>query len=207
MNVVLPVTVAVEGPTDVPVVRRVLSLVGCSVHVVHGRSGKDLINRNLLGYNNAARFSPWLVLRDLDHDADCAAQLVANVLPNPAAWMRLRIAVRATECWLLADSERISRFLRVKRSLVPADPEQLADPKGALVNLARRSHIASVREDIVPSPGMSSRVGPGYVSRISEFALNDWRPDVAMNRSDSLRRCIERVREFSAYLEVIKRRR
>ena len=63
------VTVAVEGPSDLSILRRVLEYAGCTVHVVHGRGGKNQINANLTGYNNAARFAPWVVLRDLDHDA------------------------------------------------------------------------------------------------------------------------------------------
>ena len=39
---------------------------------MHGKKGKDGLLRNLDGYNRAARFSPWVVLVDLDHDADCA---------------------------------------------------------------------------------------------------------------------------------------
>lgn len=197
----LPISVAVEGQSDVAVVRRILAIVGCSVHVVYGRTGKAALDASVPGYNNAARFAPWLVLRDLDHDAPCGPELVTRVLPNRSQWMRFRVAVREMESWLLADSEMLSRYFKVSRALVPNEPERLPDPKLALVNLARRSRSSAVRRDMVPQPGTSSTVGPGYVSRISEFAGTHWRPDVARLNSLSLHRCIERVAELRAYLQ------
>ncbi len=198
----LPVSVAVEGQSDVAVVQRILALVGCSVHAIYGRSGRATIERSLPGYNNAAHFAPWLVLRDLDTDAPCAAELARRILPHPAEWMRFRIAVREVESWLLADPERLSGYLRVSRTSIPHDPDSLADPKATLVNLARRSSAASVRADMVPELGVSAAVGPGYVSRVSEFAGNYWRPEVATLNSASLRKCIQRARELRGYLDI-----
>ena len=187
--------------TDVPVLTRVLGLVGCSIDVVHGQRGKAEIDKSIGGYNSAARFSPWVVLRDLDSDAPCAADLVLRTLPASSQWMRLRIAVRAVESWLLADAEALSDFLRVRRAIVPPDPDGLADPKGTLVNIARRSRLRAIRQDMVPEVGMTSRVGPAYSSRITEFARTRWRPEVARERSDSLRRCVESVRSLREAFE------
>ena len=196
----LPVTVAVEGASDVPVLRKVLEHCGCTIHVVHGRAGKGQIDRNLKGYNNAARYSPWVVLRDLDHDAQCPKALVDRLLPAPAHWMRLRIAVREIESWLLADPERMARFLRLRRRALPGDLDQLADPKQALVNLARQSPISAIRQDMVPAPGTSGSVGPAYVSRITEFAKDHWRPAVAVRNSESLRRSVDRIGTLLEYV-------
>jgi len=190
-------TIAVEGRADVPIVRKILEHVGYEVGVVHGQAGKATIDRNLRGYNNAARYAPWLVVRDLNGDAPCAPELVHRLLPQPAPRMHFRIAVRVAEAWLLADDEQIKRFLRVNRALVPQYPETLPMPKRTLIDLARRSRIRSIREDMVPRPGSSATVGPAYVSRVGEFAREFWRPDVALDRSDSLRRCIERLRQWT----------
>ena len=113
--------------------------------------------------------------------------------------MRFRIAVREVESWALADPARVSRFLRIHQALVPGSPDQLDDPKQTLVNLARRSRVAAIRTDMVPAVGMSGPVGPAYTSRIAEFALEHWRPSVAVENSDSLRKCVERLKEFSAF--------
>ena len=196
-----PITVAVEGASDLPVVRRILDFAGCSVHVVHGLAGKRHLNRNLHGYNNAARFAPWLVLRDLDHDAQCAAGLVQRLLPAPSKWMRFRVAVREVESWVLADPTSVSRYLRIRQALVPESPDQLLDPKQTLVNLARLSPIAAIRADMVPAVGMSNTVGPAYASRIGELAAHHWKPGVAVENSDSLRRCVDKLKELSTFFD------
>lgn len=183
-----PVTLVIEGVIDSAVARRLLGEVGLAVAAEHGGTGKATIDRYLRGYNNAARFSCWLVLRDLDHDAGCAPALRARLLDRPAAHMRLHVAVRAVEAWLLADGERISAFLRVTRTLVPGTPERLDDPKRTLVALARRSRSRAIREAMVPAPGATAAVGPDYASFLVDYASSHWRPEVAEQRSEDLGR-------------------
>lgn len=192
-------TLAVEGVADQAVLRKVLESEGFDTYAVHGLRGKSNLDASLAGFNNAAQFSPWLVVRDLDHDDVCGAALANALMPAPGRWMRFRVAVRETESWLLADPESLASYLRVRRALVPVDPEALPDPKQALVNLARRSRSTAVVADMVPPPGLSADVGPAYTARVSEFALAYWRPGTAAQNSPSLRRCIERVRELAAY--------
>lgn len=198
----MTISVVVEGATDLPVVEKILSSLGCSVKAAYGLNGKHSVMRNLQGYNNAAQFEPWLALRDLDGDAPCAGELVRSTLPRPAEWMRYRVAVREVEAWLIADPQALSRFLRVRRALVPGSPESLEDPKRSLVNLARRSASASIRRDMVPEPGLSVEVGPGYSSRVREFVEQYWRPEIAALNATSLQRCIARVQELLAFRQV-----
>ena len=187
------VTIAVEGATDIPVVRRLLAEAGHALAIAHGGHGKGPLDRNLVGYNNAARFAPWLVMRDLDHDAECAPAIASDLLPAPAEHMRLRIAVREMESWLIADAESLAAFLSVKSSRIPPDPDTLDDPKQALVTIARHSRRREIRDDMVPAVGTSITVGPAYGSRIEEFAREHWRPAVAANRSNSLKRTLDRL--------------
>jgi hypothetical protein len=192
------VTVAVEGTADVAVVQRVLESVPLALGGVYVLNGKGRLDQRIADYNHASRYTRWLVLRDLDQDAACAPALVQRLLPQPAPHMCLRIAVRATEAWLLADRERLSRFLGVARNVIPLDPEKMVNPKQALVNLARKSHQRAVREDLVPAPGTTAQVGPGYTARLIEFASQLWRPDVAAQQSDSLRRCLAALRKAAS---------
>ena len=187
------VTVALEGDCDVPVIRKLLAATGHELAIVQGLRGKTFLTANLMGYNNAARFSPWLVVRDLDHDAECAGELIAKLLPVPSAKMMLRIAVRETEAWLLADKASVAVFLSVAKSRVPTDPDGLEDPKQSLVNLARQSKKTAIRQDMVPPVGWSGVVGPAYMSRIEEFARDHWNPSEAAKSSDSLKRCFSRL--------------
>jgi hypothetical protein len=191
------VTVAVEGLADIPVVERLLATVGLGVGPVHVLGGKDKLDGRLNGYNNAARHAPWLVLRDLDSDAACAPELVSARLGSPSAGMHFRIAVRATEAWLMADRQRLARFLGVPEARVSAAPEALTDPKRTLVDLARRSRFRAVRDDMVPARATSAQVGPGYTSRITEFVQEYWRPAVAARLSPSLAGCLGSLRTLT----------
>jgi hypothetical protein len=186
----------VEGPLDEVVLARLLSETGAALGTVYGRKGKgDLLGR-LARYNEAARFSPWAVLVDLDRDAECAPQFRKEWLPEPAPHMCFRVVVRAVEAWLLADRQGLADYLQAPLAKVPAGPEQVNDPKDRMVALARLSRRKAILEDMVPRPGGGSRVGTAYVARLIEFARDHWRPAVAARNADSLRRCCERLHEL-----------
>lgn len=188
------VTVAAEGISDAAIADRLCRLCGHTPLGAHGLIGKPALDRGLAGYNQAARVSPWLALRDLDHDAECPAVLVHSLLPRRAAKMLLRVAVRSAEVWLLADRERIARYLSVPVARVPDFPEALERPKRALVDLARRSRNRSIREEMAPAAGRSTEIGPGYTARVIDFATRHWDPVAAAERSDSLARCIRALK-------------
>ncbi len=197
----LPVvfSAAVEGPTDEVVLRRVVESCGAALGAVYGKNGKDLLRRQLHHYNQAANFSPWIVLIDLDQDADCAPAARASWLTAPAPQMHFRIAVRAVESWLLADRETLAAFLSISEAHIPAEPELLNNPKATLVNLARRSRRRILREEMTPRPGSGRSVGPAYTSRLIEYAQTYWRPDLALRQADSLSRFCKRLTEFIAH--------
>ena len=184
------ISAAVEGIVDEAVVRRLIAHGGGTPGAVYGRQGKSLLRQRIAGYNNAAQRVPWIVLVDLDRDADCAPPLRNAWLPQPASHLCFRVAVREVEAWLLADAERLADFLGVPRSRVPAQPESLNDPKEILVNLARTSRRRDIREDLVPRPEGGRQVGPAYSSRLIEFVSGRWRPEIAARRAESLRRAI-----------------
>ena len=70
------IAAAVEGLTDEAVVERLIDHAGGKVGTVYGKKGKSHLCQKIAGYNNAALRAPWLVLVDLDADADCAPALV-----------------------------------------------------------------------------------------------------------------------------------
>ena len=191
-------TIAVEGISDEAIIRRLCILTGVNVGSVHGKRGKPKLDANITGYNAAAQYGPWLVVRDLNGDAPCAPALRSQLLPALSEGMYLRIAVRSVESWLLADRNGVADFLGISRSLVPRSPETLEKPKRTFVNLARRSRRRLIREDIVPMVGLSSEVGAGYTSRIIEFATHYWNPQDAALYADSLRRCIQDLEQIAS---------
>jgi hypothetical protein len=195
-----PVTIsaAVEGIVDEAVVRRLIAWADGHPGPVYGKNGKSALRRNISGYNNAARHAPWVVLVDLDRDADCAPPFRRHWLPEPAPQLCFRVAVRQVEAWLMADAETLAAYLGVKPRRIPVAPETLPNAKVEMVNIARRSRRHAIRQDMVPRPGSGRAVGPAYTSRLTEYAMRHWRPGVAAQHADSLRRainCLKRLVE------------
>jgi hypothetical protein len=193
------ITGAVEGDLDEAVLRRVVGGAGLSLGTIHGRKGKRFLLQAINGYNNAARFSPWIVLVDLNGDGGCAQECVGQWIPNRAPHMCFRVAVRTVEAWILADRERIASWLGVSVVRIPEDPDRLENPKRSLVDLARRSRRRSIRDDLVPREASGRSVGTLYTARMIEYVqdeIDGWRPEWALRVSDSLRRCIASIEQF-----------
>jgi hypothetical protein len=190
-----PVSGAVEGVVDEAVVRVLLKHAGRITGAIYVQNGKPRLLAKLAGFNAAARFQPWLVLFDLNGDADCAPGFLGELAYQPARYMILRIAVRQIEAWLMADRERLARYLRISRDLIPRDPESELDPKQTMVNLARRSRDRHIRGDMVPTAQSGRKTGPNYAGRLIEFTTLEWRPAAASECADSLNRCIQRLNE------------
>jgi hypothetical protein len=193
-------TLAFEGATDEPILRRLCAHVGATVLTTYPASGKSKLDAKIPAYNNAARHAPWLVLRDFDHDATCQGALVRALAPQRSEYMCLRLAVRASEAWLLADRQSLSHFLSVRLRDIPTDPETLTNPRETLINVARKSKKRAIREDMVPRSGASRAVGPGYTSRIIEFSSSYWDPAAAAGSSQSLQKCIAAMTELASQL-------
>ena len=187
------VCVATEGPIDTSVARRICDEVDLEIAAVHGERGKGRLDRSLGGYNAAARHGLWLVLRDLNTDAGCAPYLRERLLATPSPGMVFRIAVHEVESWLMADQVSFARYFSVSEGLLTRDPESVRHPKEHLVNVVRRSRSRRMREDVVPRDRSKARIGPGYTSRLIEYVRSAWSPALASTRSDSLRRCLDRL--------------
>ncbi|MCC7352745.1 MAG: DUF4276 family protein [Anaerolineae bacterium] len=199
----IPVSLAAEGPLDEQVLRRLLqqSRRPFVAGVCYGKRGKDHLQQNVSRFNQAAVHVPFIVLTDLD-DEDCPPGLVSRWLPQGrSSNLILRIAVREVEAWLLADRERFAEFLRIAVTKIPQQPDDCADPKSLLVNLARRSRRRDIREDIVPAPGSTSRVGKNYIGQLMRFVLNEWSVDEAARQcSPSLDRAMRAIQSFTPTL-------
>jgi hypothetical protein len=191
---------AVEGLVDEVVLRRLIRLVGAEPGAIYGRHGKQFLQKNLAAYNCAAESLPWVVLVDLDMDAECAVPFRAAWMPRPAPYLCFRVAVREIEAWLLADRERLAAFLGVPQRMIPPDPEAVPDPKHLMVSLAQRSRERRLRHEMVPRWGSGRVVGPAYNARLIRFVTDNrkgWRPEVAAQESPSLRRALACLRRLA----------
>jgi hypothetical protein len=188
----------VEGPPDAAVARQLIRHCGHEFGVAFGKQGLGFIRAKIAGFNVRARYgNPILALVDaMDTGARCPPEILAAWLPERSPKLLLRAVVPELESWLIADRAGLAAWLGIAVATIPPEPERLSDPKQALVNLARRSRHARLREALAPPQGSSHSVGPGYASLIEEFVLRRWNITGATERADSLRRCIQRLREL-----------
>lgn len=185
---------AVEGTTDAPVAERLIEVCGGVPQQRLIARSKQRLDPKIGGIRRSAtRFGPWLILRDLDRDAPCAAALVESLAPHVSEFAELRIAVRQTEAWLLADREGFSTAFSVAETRLPTTPDSCDDAKRVLVDVCQRSRKPHVRADMAPRPGSGRRVGPGYEGRLIAFAQSVWNPQRARLHSDSLDRALTSV--------------
>ena len=149
-------------------------------------------------YCRLAVHYPTLILTDLDASR-CAPELrgewvrsggLREPLPEKMAFC---IAVREIEAWLMADTENFAEFMGVSRRALGAVPENVADPKLHVVQLARASRKRYIREGVPPRPGSGAKVGLEYNAVLEGFTSSLWDLELAAANSTSLSRAIRKV--------------
>lgn len=184
---------AVEGLPDEAVARKLLTISGYEIKLVKNCRGKSALDEKLPGYNEAAKFGNWIILRDLDHDASCGPELRNCLLAERSPKMHLRIVIRSIESWLLGDRERFAHFLGVYPARLARNPEALDNPKQEVLALAQRSRKRAIRDDMLPRENSNASEGPAYASRLAEFIETDWCPESAAVNCNSLHRCLRHL--------------
>ena len=186
-----------DRPSEV-VARKLLVATGRDFDVCNVlRWSKDSIRERIHGINRAARGFPWFVLTDQDTAERCAPAAIAELREPKHPNLLYRFAVMEIESWILADRRGAADFLRVQRHRIPEDTDSIAHPKEFLLGLARKSRSKAIREDLVPRPGSTSRIGPDYNGRLSEFVAGGWEVRTACDHSPSLKRSFDRIAGFA----------
>ena len=187
----------VEGPSDESVARKLITFAGHECGTIYGKRGWPYLREKASGFNIRARYgNPILMLVDfMDTGSGCPPAVGSTWLPNPCDKMLLRVVVRELESWLLADATGLAHFFGISNTIIPRNPEEIVDPKQTLINLARRSR-RRVCQAIVPAPGVSASIGPGYVAAIDQFVTEHWNVQTALLRSPSLHRCLLRLQKL-----------
>jgi hypothetical protein len=162
-----------------------------------GRRGNGYLRSKLANFRQMAAREPVIILTDLD-DVDCPPTLIQSwcgeqELPEN---LLLRVAVREAEAWLLADRHGMAELLGISSALIPADPEQINDPKRFLLNLARRAK-RDVRSELIVARGAIASQGLGYNRLLSEFVADRWNLEESLERSSSLARASVRLHELA----------
>lgn len=189
------VDLLVEGDLDEAVGLRLLASAGANHGVTFGKQGSGYVLKKVAAFARGVGQGRLLVLVDLmDTGLACPSEVVRRYLPNPVKTVAFRVVAREIESWILADEEGIARFLGVSKSIVPRRPEELPDPKNALLNVAKRSGSSRLRAALLPGVAGGARVGPLYNHLLSRFAIEDWNPARAASNAKSLKRAIEAAR-------------
>jgi hypothetical protein len=192
----IPVHLAVEDELSEHVLRKLLIDTDreYAVGSVFGGRGFGYLRSRANNFNAAAAAgTPILLLTDLDQHG-CAPEIIQDWLTmQPHANLIFRVAVREVESWLLADRVGFADFLQVSDDLIPQEPDDIADPKQTLIDVARRSRIRSLRDALVPRDGSTATQGPDYNSCLIGFVRDHWNRNAAVERSPSLQRTWERL--------------
>jgi hypothetical protein len=116
------------------------------------------------------------------------------------AGLVFRIAVREVESWVLADHQAM-RQLVGKKGVLPTQPDELPDPKQALLGLGKTAP-KSVRDDLIKTIDGQLRQGLGYNALLTHWINTAWSPERAAERSPSLARARVRLQEAAAAFVV-----
>lgn len=188
----------VEDQLSRAVLKRLLrSLLGevnlTELQANHG--GFGWIKKKLHNYCKLAQHYQVILLTDLDQ-AECPPSLRSNWIdsaglsePLPTK-MSFNIAVTEVEAWLLADHTNLSSYLGVSIGSLPQNTE-IADPKEFLLNCVRQHGNRQARTELLPNG--NAKVGLGYNSFLSRFAMDHWDFLEASRRNASLHRALERI--------------
>jgi hypothetical protein len=195
-----PMLLAVEDPLSEAVVRKTLATVypQSPITLCLGLKGKGYLKTKAENLNKAARGYPVFLLTDLDDPRSCPAGLIRSWLRSPKhPNLLFRVAVMEVESWMMADRQSFAKFLSIPQERIPLDTDLIPRPKEFVVSLARLSRSSRVRDDLVPARGGTSRVGPAYNLRLASYVGRIWNPEAAATASGSLRRTLDRLKEFA----------
>ena len=193
------VTLAVEDRLSDTVAKRLLAdyAPGLQVFDTMGLQGNDYLKRSLRQLNHIAyNLRPVLLFTDLDRPLSCPPALLrdwtGNIRRSPN--LLLRVAVLEIEAWLLADRDSVAAWLSIAVSRIPANSENISNPKRLLIELASRSRQRHLRAALVPRHGIGTdQIGPDYNQVVGDFAAHHWNPETARLYAPSLNRAVIRI--------------
>ncbi len=190
-----PIAIATEDPLSEAIALRLIADIPTPHVVQHklGKTGNGYLRSKMGSWYQMAQHQVMLVLTDLDR-ANCLVEFRDQWLDAaPPPNLLLRIAVREVESWVLADHIAMRALIGAK-GVLPAAPDELADPKKSLLKLAK-SAPKPVREDLLKTIDGNLAQGLGYNARLTAWVNSEWSPQRAAERSPSLSRAQLRMNE------------
>ena len=195
----IPLNLAFEDTLSEAVLKKIISSSGRPYELgfSYSKGGFGYLKKNIHGFNNAAKGTPFLVLTDLDR-YECPPKLLNDWFDVPKhPNLLFRVAVKEVEAWLLADRDGFSKFAGISKNLIDIDIESIPNPKEYLISLAKRSSKRRIRDDIIPKPKSTATQGRNYNDRLIVFVNNLWNIRSAMGLSSSLQKTVATIQNFN----------
>ncbi|RQV28075.1 DUF4276 family protein [Burkholderia cenocepacia] len=161
------------------------------------KNGNGYLRSRIPNFCQMAQQQPVFLITDLDQSTS-ASSLIADWFgqtPCPANFL-FRIAIREVEAWLLADHDAIRALFGRRVGRLPDSPDNLPDPKQALLALADLAP-RRIREEVVVKRGSVASQGIGYNPVLCAWVRDTWQASRAAGRSPSLARTIDRLQELA----------
>lgn len=198
-----PIAIATEDELSEAVAVRLIAELQEPHYVTHmlRKGGFGYLRSKMDSWCQMAQHQLMLVLTDLDQ-AQCAGELREQWLSarSEPARLLLRVAVREVESWVLADHVGM-RLLIGQRGTLPPRPDDLPDPKQALLRLASRAP-RELKDDLLRVTEAGLAQGLGYNARLGHWVSSMWSPERAAERSPSLQRARRRLKEAVRTSEI-----
>lgn len=195
----IPIAVATEDELSEALALRLVSEVRTphQVTLKLRKGGFGYLQSKMDSWCQLAQQQVVLVLTDLDRAA-CPVEFRDKWLGNRGvpANLLLRVAVRESESWVLADHIAMRELIGAK-GVLPPYPDTLPEPKQTLLGLAKGAP-RSVREELIKAIDGNLSQGLGYNARLTHWVNTQWSPKRAAERSPSLARARVRIREVAA---------
>jgi len=169
---------------------------GSSISSEISTGGFGKFKARIQSLNTLAQHMPVLMIADGDQDQCVVAQRNSWMPADAHQDLLLRLAVRETEAWLLADHIALSEFAEIRVDRIPGAPDELQDPKQSLLSLIAGSKKRVLREEMLPGRTSSAKVGLGYNIHLASFVRTCWSADRAAQRSPSLQRALVSLERF-----------
>jgi hypothetical protein len=190
MNVELAV---VEGELERPVAAAILAATRHRVDEsrIISKGGGGTLWSEIRRFDQVARNlgKPVLVLADLERESCPPSLLRKRLTFGKSKLLLVRLAVRMIESWLLADHEAFTSTFRVSMPARFRNPDELDNPKRALVSLVEGSPDRALRQAVCPQRP-DALVGPDYLRVMTAFVSSKWSPARARSGSPSLDRAL-----------------
>lgn len=192
------ITIATEDELSEAVGVRLVTeiLPGFEIAQMLGRRGNGYLKAKCQSFNQMAIRHPVLLITDLDNRL-CAKSLIDSWFGNLNINVNLkfRVAVREMEAWLLADHHGMRELLGRGGNNIAPNPDGIQNPKEYLLERAKRAP-SEIKNDLVRARGSAAVQGLGYNARLSEFVRTTWSLEQASQRSESLVKAVERLKEL-----------